>query len=267
MDGDNLAGSVFPGGCAVYFFCILCSEFLVLCAVRSAHCGADFLNTSYCPVGDLKRASSACASATRNSMQTEMMINLTEQPYHLSDQLGHCQCPHATSGGSVCASPGQETSLLSYRQPWCFSLVNVCLLCTDSWLRQASVWFLEKLFWSESLAIERLQGSLQSLVEWESIITVSSHFLVQSSRSWRRWNTATAEWVFSCESWQLDVNLQYLLWSTRVKYMRLWFPFPVLWVTGIWRRSRAMKTVWSPINRTDSCTVTHWWMRFGLQQL
>jgi len=59
-------------------------------------------------------------------MQTAM-VNLTEQLHHLSDQLRHCMCPYATAGGSVCASPRQETSSLSCRQPFCFSPVNVCI--------------------------------------------------------------------------------------------------------------------------------------------
>lgn len=58
-------------------------------------------------------------------MQTEM-INLTEQPHHLSDELRHCLCPHATSGGSVCASP-QAGNLLAVMQTALVFLSRECV--------------------------------------------------------------------------------------------------------------------------------------------
>lgn len=130
--------SVFPGGYALYFFLSFAASSLFSVLSGQQTVGVNFLNMSYWPVGDLKRASTACASAARNLTQTEM-INLIEQPHHLSHGLGHCKCPRATCGRSVCASPRQETFLWSYRQPWGFCPMNAYFLCNDSWLIQTSV--------------------------------------------------------------------------------------------------------------------------------
>lgn len=55
-------------------------------------------------------------------MQAEVM-NLTEHPHHLSDQLSHCQCPCAASGGSVHVPWGKKLPRCCTHSP------GVSLLC------------------------------------------------------------------------------------------------------------------------------------------
>lgn len=94
----------------------------------------------------------------------------------------------------VChCAPEQETSLQSHRQTCCFSPMRViCSAATPGritilfWL----FYFLEMLFRSESLTMEGLQGSLQALMEWRSIIRVI--LFIQSSRSLTWCNSYTA---------------------------------------------------------------------------
>lgn len=119
---------------------------------------------------DWKGASLAFASATK-LMQSEL-INFPEQPHCLSEQFRHCQCPHATSGGSVCASLLAETqAALELLPHGIWSLISRVFLDLNPWL------------WK----------GYRDLWKSERVSSQCHHTSVQTPGSWWRWNTTTPD--------------------------------------------------------------------------
>lgn len=260
--------SIFLGGYAVYFFPSFAGSSL-FCVLSGQQTGADFLNMSYCPVGDLKRPSLACASAIRNLTQRD--DNWATSPLVWSTQtLPVSSCCFRW----VCLCLPRARNLLAVIQtvlvflsredvfPLCWVLAKTsvrpsCKLKFYFWrgFSDPDPWLWKgcrdhcNLLWSERVSSQYCSTVLFSHPEVEG----DEIQLQQNGSSAAR----AGSWVF----------ISSFCFGPHRLSIRDWFQFPVLWVPGISRRSRVTKTMWSPINRTDSCTVTHWWMGFGLQQL